>query len=107
MSRGGREGRPYRRKVRQVREAAKVCPLCGRPIDPGLRFPDPYSASADHLDPIAKGGDPMGPMVGVHLICNIRRRTGDRVDVDYLAPPPGKHTKRRTSPRAPKHSTDW
>lgn len=35
-----------------------VCqhPSCGKPVDPSLVWPDPFSASLDHMVPLSKGG---------------------------------------------------
>lgn len=33
-----------------------LCALCGLPIDRDLKWPDPFSASVDHIIPLAKGG---------------------------------------------------
>jgi len=33
-----------------------VCGICLLPVDPALRFPDPMSASLDHVVPLAAGG---------------------------------------------------
>lgn len=53
-----------------------VCriPGCGRPIQPGLRHPDPMSASVDHIVPLSRGGDDVAANKrAAHLVCNTRR----------------------------------
>lgn len=48
-----------------------ACQLCGKAIEPELAFPDPASASIDHVVPIAKGGDHVrGNVQAAHLGCN-------------------------------------
>ena len=34
-----------------------VCQLCGKPVDRGLEWPDPFSASLDHVVPVSAGGE--------------------------------------------------
>lgn len=48
-SRGhGREGRPWRRLVQQVRAEEDVCCRCGHPIDKALPPTHPRSFTVDH-----------------------------------------------------------
>ncbi len=53
-----------------------VCWLCGRPIDMGLRFPDPWSWTCDEVVPVARGGSPYdsGNVREAHLHCNSSRK---------------------------------
>jgi hypothetical protein len=50
------------------------CGICHRAVDPKLRYPDPTSASIDHIIPIARGGthEPRNVRLA-HWICNVRR----------------------------------
>lgn len=50
------------------------CALCGQPIDRSLAWPDPMSASVDHIIPLAKGGShaPQN-LQWVHLVGNLRK----------------------------------
>lgn len=68
----GKFKRPYQKNRRAIIAAGDVCAICGRPIDKALRFPDPMSASVDHIIPISKGGHPSDPqnLQLTHLICN-------------------------------------
>jgi hypothetical protein len=65
-----------------------MIPGCGLPIDPELKWPDPSSASIDHIIPRTRGGDHLPDWDSAHnkrsahLICNIRR--GDRMHPDDL-----------------------
>jgi hypothetical protein len=45
-------------------------------IDPDRSFPDPWSFSAHHPDPVGNGGSNNGPLVSTHLVCN--QRAGNR-----------------------------
>lgn len=62
----------YRKNRARLIASTDVCALCGRPIDRTLKFPHPMSATADHIIPISKGGNPTAPdnLQIVHLICN-------------------------------------
>jgi 5-methylcytosine-specific restriction endonuclease McrA len=57
-----------------------VCLLCHVSIDPGLKYPDPMSASIDHIVPLARGGvHSMANCQAAHLGCNVRK--GSRLNV--------------------------
>ena len=54
-----------------------TCQLCGRPVDPTLRWPHPMYKSLDHRVPISRGGSHTRDNVQLaHLSCNSRK--GDR-----------------------------
>lgn len=75
----GRTGnRRYRRERAAILKGDVVCWLCGQPIDKALAWPDPMSASADHVLPHADGGsDSRQQMKPAHLGCNSRRGRRD------------------------------
>jgi hypothetical protein len=51
-----------------------LCWICGQPVDPALRAPDPLSKSLDHVVPISEGGPHVRENVRLaHAICNSRR----------------------------------
>lgn len=51
-----------------------TCRLCGGPIDPEVAWPDPMSASVDHVVPLALGGaHSMANVQSAHLGCNSRK----------------------------------
>jgi hypothetical protein len=55
-----------------------LCGLCGEPVDQTLKYPDPMSASLDHVIPISLGGEHSRANTRCsHLICNIRRGNRD------------------------------
>jgi 5-methylcytosine-specific restriction endonuclease McrA len=74
----GRKGRPYERIRRRVLARSSVCVICGEQIDPALRWPDPRSASLEHLTPLSLGGAPLDPdnLGAAHLSCNCSRGDG-------------------------------
>ncbi len=54
-----------------------VCGLCFSAIDPDLRWPDPLSASLDHVLPLVAGGEhTRANTQAAHLQCNIRKGAG-------------------------------
>lgn len=51
-----------------------VCQLCGESVGPLVKYPDPRSASLDHVLPLARGGDHTYDNVQLaHLSCNVRK----------------------------------
>lgn len=56
-----------------------ICGICREPVDQALKFPDRWSASLDHIQPLSLGGSHTKANVRCsHLTCNIARgnRTG-------------------------------
>ena len=71
------ESEPYDRVAVFVRDGW-TCQLCGEPVDPDLRAPDPASPSIDHVVPISLGGpDTFANVQLAHLGCNAAK--GNRV----------------------------
>lgn len=79
----------HRRKVRLVNQGPHerftdaeiferdgwICKLCGEPVDESIAYPNPKSASLDHVLPIAKGGGHTRANCQLaHLGCNSRKR---------------------------------
>lgn len=51
-----------------------LCGLCGEPVDKDLAWPDPMSASLDHIIPLSRGGaHTLDNVQLAHLVCNIRK----------------------------------
>jgi 5-methylcytosine-specific restriction endonuclease McrA len=64
-----------------------ICAICGQPVDKTLKYPNPMCGTADHIIPIARGGDPsaLDNLQLAHMRCN-------RLKSDKLpgpAPTPG------------------
>ena len=62
----------YKKAKKIIFASQTVCAICGRQVDFSKKFPDPWSATVDHIIPIAKGGDPanLENMQLAHLACN-------------------------------------
>lgn len=55
------------------------CKLCGAPVDMAARYPDPKSASVDHIIPVSRGGThDLENLQLTHWKCNHTKR--DRID---------------------------
>lgn len=53
---------------------AWICGLCGDPVPEGVAWPDPLSASLDHVIPLSKGGHHVLENVQLaHLSCNVQK----------------------------------
>lgn len=67
----------YERNRKTILATQEVCALCGELVDKSLRFPNPLSASIDHIIPIAKGGHPaaLENLQLTHLKCNQNKAT--------------------------------
>jgi 5-methylcytosine-specific restriction endonuclease McrA len=56
------------------------CGICGQKVDRLLKWPDPMSATLDHVVPISLGGEHSAANTRLaHARCNIRRN--NRIDV--------------------------
>lgn len=56
-----------------------ICGICGKPVDFSLKYPDPMSATIDHIIPIDKGGHPsdIDNLQLAHFCCN--RTKSDKI----------------------------
>ena len=62
----------YRKARKKIFASQSVCAICGRTVNFDLKFPDPWSATVDHIIPLSKGGNPadIANMQLAHLQCN-------------------------------------
>lgn len=60
-----------------------TCGICAQRVDRTLAYPDPLSASLDHILPLSRGGHHVLENVQLgHLSCNVRK--GARVDAEAI-----------------------
>lgn len=62
-------------KREDVFEACKwICQICGKSVDKEIKYPNPLSASIDHIVPLSKGGTHTKDNVQLaHFLCNSRK----------------------------------
>ena len=70
--------RGYQRRRARLKRSADgdVCWHCSRPIDMDLKWPDPGAWTADHVEPVSRGGHNRGLILTAHWLCNQRRGAG-------------------------------
>ena len=73
MARTRTEDPIYRRNRAALRRRGLPCWLCGKPIRYDLKAPARLSFSADHVDPVGRGGSNRGELRAAHLGCNQKR----------------------------------
>lgn len=87
-----------------------TCGLCRLPVDPGLAWPHPMSASVDHILPLSRGGShTLANAQCAHLSCNSRKR--DQVIMDLPVDPqacarPADSSGRRSIQPGDDHASD-
>lgn len=66
---------------KKIYATQKLCGICGKPVDFGLKFPHPLSPCIDHIIPVAKGGHPsaLENLQLAHMCCN-RQKSDKLVD---------------------------
>ncbi|OLU40452.1 HNH endonuclease [Erysipelotrichaceae bacterium NYU-BL-E8] len=62
----------YERNRKKILMSQNICALCGKPVDKSLKYPDPMSATIDHIIPIDRGGHPadIDNLQLAHMKCN-------------------------------------
>lgn len=63
----------FERNRKKILASQEICSICGRPVDKTLKYPDPNSATVDHIIPVSRGGHPsdLSNLQLAHLKCNI------------------------------------
>ena len=72
----------YDKNKKRIFATQTICGICGKPVDFSLKYPDPLSATIDHIIPIAKGGHPsdIGNLQLAHRWCN-RQKSDKYFDI--------------------------
>lgn len=62
----------YQKAKKIIFASQSNCAICGRPVNFDKKFPDPWSATVDHIIPVSKGGAPasLENLQLAHLQCN-------------------------------------
>ena len=62
----------YLKNRKKVLMSHDICALCGKPVNKTLKYPDPMSATVDHIIPLDRGGHPsdLDNLQLAHLKCN-------------------------------------
>ncbi len=62
----------YERNRKKILLSQDICGICGKPVDKTLKYPDPWSATVDHIIPVSRGGHPtsMSNLQLAHFRCN-------------------------------------
>lgn len=68
----GKHRAQFDRNKKKIYATQTICGICGKPVDPTLKYPDPMSRCIDHIIPIAKGGHPsdIDNLQLAHWACN-------------------------------------
>lgn len=70
--RDGSHQTQYKINKKKIMATQSICAICGKPVDRSLKYPDPWSATVDHIIPVAKGGHPsdIDNLQLAHFRCN-------------------------------------
>ena len=57
---------------KRIYASQNICGICGRPVDPTLKYPHPLARTIDHIIPIVRGGHPsdLSNLQLAHWICH-------------------------------------
>ena len=69
----------YEKNKRVIFKTQNTCGICGKPVDFLIKYPDPLSATIDHIVPVAKNGHPsdIENLQLSHFSCN--RQKSDKL----------------------------
>ena len=67
----------FERNKKKIFMTRTICAICGMPVDFTLKYPNPMSATIDHIIPIKYGGHPsdIDNLQLAHLRCNLQKST--------------------------------
>ncbi|MGI6107981.1 MAG: HNH endonuclease [Lachnospiraceae bacterium] len=96
----------YEKNRKIILATRDVCGICGQPVNKRLRYPDPMSATIDHIIPIDKGGSPddIDNLQLAHMCCN--RAKSDKLLMDGRPKKSGNTSMQITNRNLPQ-SRNW
>lgn len=78
--------RKYIARAKALRKKRLPCWICHRDIDYDADWRDSMSFTADHIKPMAHGGNLYGELRPAHRGCNSRRGTGKEIPAEKKPP---------------------
>lgn len=102
----GTEEYKFKRAKAKILQTQEVCGICGRPVDKGLKYPHPLSATVDHIIPLAKGGtNDAGNLQLAHWCCN--RQKSDKMEIENRVGDGSKGKRKVLNNRVLPQTMDW
>lgn len=76
----------YEHNKKIILATQTICGICGKPVDKSLKYPHPFSATVDHIIPIAMNGHPtaLENLQLAHFKCN--RLKSDKIFLEKKEP---------------------
>lgn len=101
----GPQRKEFEANKRKILKTQTICGICGKPVDKSLKYPDPWSATIDHIIPVDKGGNPsaMDNLQLAHFYCNRQKSDKLMMKAEDGAKPKDKVINNRDLPL----SMDW
>lgn len=76
----GSQKQQFEKNKKAIRLRQDFCQICGLPINYDLKYPNPWSFTADHIIPVIMGGrSDLSNMQAAHFRCN--RLKGSRLQM--------------------------
>lgn len=86
----GQHRAAFEKNKKKIYATQTICGICGQPVDPTLKYPNPMARCIDHIIPIARGGHPsdLSNLQLAHWTCN--RQKSDLITKQGTPPPQAK-----------------
>jgi len=97
----------WERAKKTILSSQTNCGICGNPVDKSLKWPNPLSATVDHIIPVIKGGHPtdLHNLQLAHWCCN--RQKSDKLQQQIREARPEEPEENEVNNRDLPLSTDW
>lgn len=102
--RDGKHRATFDKNKKKIYATQSICGICGKPVDPKLKFPHPLSRCIDHIIPISRGGHPsdISNLQLAHFTCN-RQKSDKLLEQKVVSGAPTAVLSNRILP----HTIDW